>query len=470
MREEMNAPERVTDAAERPGEVKKKAPPLKTLYRLLQVTILVGAFFDAIEFVKPGISTASLTVPDLLLSVVYLVWLFQTVSGRIRLPRFSRNKALYLFICILLVPIPIGLMHGHLLQTVLRDARAPYYFVLSLVVISFTEDEKAFKKLLKTCLVIGVVALVVGYIVYIFKIPITTGLQDTLLSSGVQSRRFGYHSSHVLLLVCMLLLANYLLIMPDGKKGRTKALTGLLLFAGGVCLTLIRSLFMGMVSGFIVSVLIQKGKAKGFVILGMVLLAGFAAFLFQFASPEMIGTAMKVPMVERYASMVDPSLTTAASRNNAEGRLDAPGMIMKYGLTEDPFLGIGYGEFRKPRDAADVVDPLFVLVGHSTVSWMLLRTGYFGTFVLSACLLAFFVRGMRSFRLSAKKSWYRLGYGTTSAFLVGILVTGTGGNMMYGSERFSPLIAMMIGLLLSKQREQRHVEPTVEALGGPKAT
>jgi hypothetical protein len=436
--------------------VRKQIPPSKVLGRLLQFTVLAGAFYDAVEFIKPGISTASITVTDLVVSCVYLVWLFQVMSGRMRLPEFSRNKSLYLFICMLLVPIPVGLMQGHVLQTVLRDARAPYYFVLSLVVISFIRDEGALKKLLKTFLVVGAVSLAVDYPVWVFRIPIATGLAFQELSSGRVSRHFGYHSTHVLLLVCILLLVNYLFILPDGKRATGKVLAGLLLFVAGLCLTLIRGLFLGMVSGSAVSLLIQRSKAKGVIILGMVFLAGFIALLFQLAPPETTAEIISIPMVERYASIVDPSVTTYGSRESAEGRIEAPWMIIKYGLNEHPLLGVGYGELRRPRNENDVVDPLLTLTAHSTIAWMLLRTGYIGTFVFLSCFLVFFVRGMRSFKRTAEKSWYRLGYGTTSVFLVAIFVAGIGSNMMFGSDRFSTLIAIMIGLLLSKQWEQRH--------------
>ncbi len=433
---------------------------MRFLGRLLQLTVLVGAFYDAIEFIKPGVSTASLTVIDLLLLVVYLFWFFLVMSGKMRLPSFFRNKALYLFIFMLLIPVVTGLNSGHLLQTVLRDARAPYYFVLSLVVISFAKDEKSLRKLLTGLLVVGAACLLLDYTVYAFRIPVSTKLGFQRLASGVVSRHFGYHSSHVLLLVCILLLVNYLFVIPDGKNGgKFKLVVSLLLFVTGLCLTLIRSLFIGMVSGLVVTVLIQKGKARWGVIFGVVLIAGFVTFLFQFASPETINGIIRIPVVERYMSIVDPSVTTEGSRQSAEGRLEAVSRILNNGIREHPFFGVGYGEFRKPRNENDLVDPFLGLISHSTMSFMFYRTGYVGTSVLLVCLLVFFVRGVTSFKLSSKNSWYRLGYGTTSAFLVAIFVTGTGGNMMYGSERFSPLIAMMIGLLLSKQSEQRHVDP-----------
>jgi uncharacterized membrane protein len=439
---------------------------MKLLGRLLWLTVLLGAFYDAVEFIKPGLSTASLTVTDLLLTLVYLVWLFQMSSGRLRLPRLSQYKALYLFIIMLLVPIPVGLMQGRLLQTVLRDARAPYYFVLSLVVMSFATDEGAFKKLLKAFLVVGALSLAVDYAVYIFKIPVATSLAFQELTTGRVSRHFGYASTFVLLLVCILLLVNYLFIMPDGRKRRKKAIAGLLLFVAGLCLTLIRGLFLGMVSGLVVAVLMQKGKAKVPILVGMVLLIGCMALLLHVASTEMTGTILRIPVVERYVSIVDPSVTTYNSRGSAEGRIQAPGMIMKYGIQGHPVLGVGYGEFRKPRGQWDVVDPLLTLTVHSIMAWMLYKTGYVGTLVLLVCLLAFFIRGVRSFRLSAKRSWHKLGYGVASAFLAAIFVAGAGANTMFGSERCSPLVAIMIGLLLCKPGKAEGVETQVDLMSG----
>ncbi len=320
----------------------KPTPSLKFLGRLLQFTVLMGAFYDAVEVLKPGFSTVNFVVTDLLLSFVYLVWLLQLISGKAKFPSFSRNKSLYLFIFILLVPIAVGFAQGHVWQTILRDARVPYYFLLSLVVTSFIKngDEGALRKLLTSFLFVGTISLLVGYAVYVFKIPIHTDLASQVLISGTMSRFFGYHSSHLLLLVCVLLLVNYLLSRGLRVGTKPKALFGLLVFIMGLCLTLIRGLFIGMVAGCVVSVLIYRGRAKGIAIVGMASLVLVAALLLQVASTETTEKIIRIPMVERYVSIVDPSRTTKNSRESAEGRLKAPGEVER-SIREHPLLGMG---------------------------------------------------------------------------------------------------------------------------------
>ena len=418
------------------------------LGRLLQLTVLVGAFYDAVEFIKPGLSTARFLVIDLLLFAVYVAWLFQVISGRARFPSLSQNKSLYLFILVLLVPIGVGLAEDHLLETVLGGARTPYYFVMSLVVMSFAEDEKSLRKLLTAFLFVGIVSAAWGYLVYAFKIPIHTSLGFQMLTTGRAARHFGYHSSHVLLLVCILLLYNYLLVSETKLSTKCSAFICLLLFAAGLCLTLIRGLFIGMVSGFVVSTLIQRGKVKGTVMISTGLLAAVLGLLVLVSSSETIREIKRIPIVERYMSVVDPSVTTAESRESAEGRFKGIGIVEK-AIQKSPLLGMGYGEYRKPRSARDVVDPVFTLLVHSAVSWMLYRTGYIGTILLLICLMTFFVRGLKSFKTSAKGSLWKLSYGTACASFMAICAASIGSNMMYGSDRFSPLFAICLGLLLS---------------------
>jgi hypothetical protein len=429
----------------------KNVPPIRFFGLVLQLAILADAFYDAVEFLKPEFLTANFYFTDLVLSFVYVLWLFQMIFGRARLPAFSRYKSLYFFIFVLLVPIVVGLAEGHVWQTVLRDARAPYYFVLSLAVISFVQDEQAMRKLLVTFLVVGTVSLAWAYVVWTFKIPVSTSLGYQLLTTGRVTRHFGYHSSHVLLLVCVLLLVNYLFL--PGGKGSTKveAIVGALLFAVGLALTLIRGLFIGMIFGLVVTVLIQKGKARAVVLLFLCLFVGITALLVHISSPDTIREIEKMPLVERYVSIVDPSVTTKESQDSAEGRLTGIGAAAKR-IETQPLLGAGYGERRRAVNEKDIVDPIYSVVVHSSMSWMLYRTGYVGSIFLVVCLLTFFVRGIKSFMVSGNDRLRRFGYGTACTSFVAICIASAGGNILYGSDRFSSLFAIVLGLLLSRPR------------------
>jgi|GEM_PF-2964258 len=444
----MQAQPIVIEATEHVQE-KKSIPSSKTLGLLLQLIILIGAFYDAIEFIKPELSTAKLNVIDLLLSAVYLVWLFLVAWRRVRLPRFSRNKALYLFILMQLVPIPVGFGQGHVWQTVLRDARAPYYFILSLVVISYATDEKALKKLLSTFLVVGSVCLVLDYLVFIFKIPVATGLSFTLLTTGRATRHFGYHSSHVLLLVCIMLLLNYLFISRARKSVKLTAFAGLASFAVGLCLTLIRGLFIGMVFGCALSLLVQKDKKKVLAASASGLILATLVALLLLASPEATTSFVRIPMVERYMSILDPSASSEEAANTAKARIDAIQSANR-AIREHQLLGLGYGEHRRARDDKDVIDPVLPYMGHSAPSYMLYRTGYVGTCVLLFCLTVFFTRGFRSLGNSMEGTISQLAYLTVCASFLAICAASFGSNMIYGADRFSPLVAIITGLLLSR--------------------
>jgi O-antigen ligase len=433
------------------AQEKKSSSSSKTLGLLLQFVILVGAFYDAIEFIKPEVSTANLNVIDLLLAAVYLVWLFLVIRGKIGLPRLSRNKTLYLFILMLLVPILVGFMQDHVWQTVLRDARAPYYFVLSLVVISYANDENAFKRLLSTFLVVGSICLVLDYLVFIFKIPIATSLNFTLLTTGRATRYFGYHSSHVLLLVCIMLLINYLFISRAKMSTKVIAFVGLFAFVVGLGLTLIRGLFIGMIFGSFVSVIVQKDKKKVVAVSAVGLVLASLVALFLLTSPEAMTTVVRIPMVERYMSILDPSASSQEAVNTAKARMDAIPSVMK-AIREHQLLGMGYGEYRRARDEADVIDPVLPSLGHSAPSYMLYRTGYVGAFVLLFCLIVFFARGFRSFVKSRTGTTLQLVYLTACASFVGMCAASLGSNMIYGADRFSPLVAIILGLLLSRVR------------------
>jgi hypothetical protein len=432
-------------------EAEKNVRPMRFFGLALQLAILAGAFYDAVEFLKPEILTANLYFTDLVLSFVYVVWLFQMMSGRVRLPAFSRYKSLYFFMCVLLVPIFVGIAEGHVWQTVLRDARAPYYFVLSLAVISFVQDEQAMRKLLVTFLVVGTISLVWAYLVWAFKIPVSTSLEYQLLTTGRVDRHFGYHSSHVLLLVCVLLLVNYLFLQEGKGSTKAEAIAGALLFAVGLTLTLIRGLFIGMIFGLVVTVLIQRRKTRAVAMLVLCLFVGIAALLLQISSPDTIREIEKIPVVERYLSIVDPSLSTKESQDSAEGRLTGIGAAAKR-IEKQPLFGAGYGDRKRAVDEKDITDPIYTVVVHSSMSWMLYRTGYVGTSLLVFCLLTFFVRGLRSLVVRGKDRLRRLGYGTACASFVAICMASAGSNMLYGSDRFSSLFAIVLGLLLSRTR------------------
>ncbi len=444
----MQTPGKSIKMAEYGQSDNKLADRVTLLGRLLQLAILMGAFYDAVEFIKPQVLTANITITDLVVLAVYLAWIVQIASGKVKLPPFQRNKALYLFILVLLIPIPIGLAEGHHWQTVFREARSPYYYVLSLVVMSYATDESRTKRLLSAFLWVGMVSLVVGYMVFIFRIPINTGLQFEDLKSGLTSRFFGYHSSHLLLLTCIFLLLNYVFLSKDRAGRKLKAMGLLSAFVVGLLLTLIRGLFLGLVGGLAVSMLIQRAKVKASLVFAAAILVPVAVLAIGMAPVGIKEMLLEVPMVERYASIVHPSVTTRASVESARGRFRAI-MTVQHAVRKHPFFGVGYGEMRLATYLGDYADPVGPLIEHSGPSWMLYRTGYVGTIVLHLCFLVFLVKGIISFRRSGSRPITRLALATACTSFVAFYVGSFGSNMMFGSERFSSLVAIVLGLLLS---------------------
>ena len=203
--------------------------------------------------------------------------------------------------------------------------------------------------------------------------------------------------------------------------------------------------------GLVVTVLIQKGKTRAVAVAVLCLFVGITALLVHISSPDTIREIEKMPLVERYVSIVDPSLSTKESQDSAEGRLTGIGAAAKR-IETQPLLGAGYGERKRAVNEKDIVDPIYSVVVHSSMSWMLYRAGYVGTSLLIVCLLTFFVRGLRSFVVRGQDRLWRLGYGTACASFVAICMASAGSNMLYGSDRFSSLFAIVLGLLLSRAR------------------
>ena len=216
---------------------------MKILNILILLLIFEAALYDAVEFIKPGISTASLTVNDIAITSVYLMWFVLIIFGRLRLPTFSNSIPLYIFIFTMLVPVIVGYFEGHLWQTILRDARAPYYYILAFVVASYVKDEESLKQIIKSLLIVGVLFLIVGYLVYIFKIPVATNLAYTWLKSGKTSRHFGYHTSHLLFLICALFQISYLLNFRQRVGGKFMPAVLSFSFIVGLLLTMTISFF-----------------------------------------------------------------------------------------------------------------------------------------------------------------------------------------------------------------------------------
>jgi hypothetical protein len=418
---------------------------------LLQLVIFEGALYDGVEFIKLGVSSARLTITDIVVTCVYVYWFFLLLSGRLQARVFSENKTLCVFILTLLIPILIGFNEGNLWQTILREARAPYYYGLSFVVASHVKDENALKKIMNTMIAVGMIFLIWGYLVYIFKIPVSTNLKHTWLKSGLTSRYFGYHSAQLLIVFCALLLVNYFFNYYHRASQKFKAAAMILLFVVGQLLTLIRGFFLGMVSGLVISLLIQRARIKWSVIAIGIFLTMVVSMLVLTASSEMKGQLLAIPIVERYTSIIDPSVTTKLSAESGLGRYNAIKIVER----KTTLFGEGYGEKTKIK-YEELIDPVQSLMSHSGPSWMLYRTGYIGTFVLSLCMILFLLQGYISFKKSKAGKFACAAYGGACASLVAIYVASVGGNIMFGSERFSPLIAVVVGLVLSNINESKN--------------
>jgi len=428
---------------------------MKILWFLLLVVIFEGAFYDGIEFIKLGSDAAGLTINDVVVTCVYLVWFILIFFGRLRLPSLFKSMSLYVFILALLVPILVGFSEEHLWRTVLRDARAPYYFILSFVVASYVNDEEALRRIVKPLIIVGVLFLIWGYLVYIFKIPVATSLKVTYLKTGKTTRFFGYHSSQMLFMVVPLFLINYLFVFRDRIGRKYKAAVLGFCFVIGLLLTLVRGLFIGLLAGAVVSVLIQKSKIK----LPVIILGLFFSII---SSALVIGSSdiktqlLSISVVERYWSIVDPSVTTRLGKNSGVGRIKAIEMVNRI-VSENPMLGVGYGENKKYTHS-QFADPVLGMISHSGPSWMMYRTGYIGTIILSLCLFMFLLRGMKMFKNAKEGGFARFAYGGATASLVGIYASTLGANMLFNADRFTIHIAIIIGIVFSNFQESEKTE------------
>jgi cell division protein FtsW (lipid II flippase) len=213
---------------------------------------------------------------------------------------------------------------------------------------------------------------------------------------------------------------------------------------------MIRGLFLGLICGVLVSVLIQKFRIKFPVIIsGLFLVVILSAFLI--SSPEIEDQFLSIPIVERYWSLIDPSVTTRLGQETMKGRIEAIEKINRI-VNKSPWFGFGYGENKKYKPW-EFPDPVLEMISHSGPSWMIYRTGYIGSIALILCLLWFVIRGLKMFMKSQDGGLARVAYGGACASLVGVYATTLGANMMFGADRFTVHIAIVIGIVFSNINE-----------------
>lgn len=369
--------------------------PLFSIVLLLPfVVIVVGLIVErfrvlwAVSFVSVSVGYAAivwsgraalwgLTVdPVDVLAIAGVCWaivrLFRAGSVRIR-----GLVPLLLVLAVVSWPVLVGTLGGRSLEGILRDAKPVLYYgfavVLMLVDGSLVELRTMRGLLVATTLLAALyhmISIVAGW-------SFESGMSGVELTTGLVSRGYGLYSAYSLYGPVGLWL------MVRDATGSTRVwyqralrVCGSVLVAVSL-VTLIRSLVLGLGVALVILLIGQRRLLSARLAARLVVTALAAAI-----AASVIASAAGIPVsgiVERATSILRPDASSAGAAVTRQFRVDAVTTALDSAFRVP--LGVGYGDIPSSSTAGVPARMVLQYSTHSSLSWLLLRTGVVGVLV-----------------------------------------------------------------------------------------
>lgn len=320
-------------------------------------------------------SLGSFTVdPSDVLALVGLSWALWSLA------KYGTTKVkvpVTLLIMLLLVtwPVAVGMVRGQSIQGILRDAKPMLYYGTALVFVVVAVrmphiDFAAGWLALATSLAgaFHVMAILAGW-------GFESGMSGVELTTGTVSRGFGLYSAYSLYGAVGLWLALGDTEAPRWKKGGQRLVGSVLI--GLMVATLIRSLLIGAAVALVLALVAGRRLLSRNALTWLVVSVGMAG-----VASVVIASLAGIPatgLLERASSIFASSASSSGAALTRDFRVTAVTTTLAISL-RFPF-GIGYGDIL-PTAAAGLPAGLVLQYStHSTLGWLLLRTGIVGTLI-----------------------------------------------------------------------------------------
>jgi|GEM_PF-5652162 len=424
----------------------------------IQVGLYVILFFSVgghwLQFYLPSsITSLGFWSYDIILMGVYIVWLVNLLATKEAIISTNLSKYLIYAIAILSLPIGVGLLRGHYLTTVLRESRAPFYYVLPLVFATTIHSTRNWLRFVKILFIVVTLCMLLFLCMYLFNVrfPVSMGVMENAdITAGEYTRAYGIASSWFYFPLCVFIAIKYL-----GAKAslsfsrRLLAYVLVFLFSFSVMILLIRSLFFSLVFG-ILACIVTNAKGIYSAILKLAILCVFVLTLVPFFSAKSVYGFLHHPLVERYVSFFAPGFSTAGNLANIQYRKNA----ITWGLRtvrEYGIIGKGYGDAEITKDVG--VHIRYTGVGfqnHSTIGWALARLG---PIMISLLVIVIILSVRRCGVIYKQISDVRIRavLGGLFVFCVSLLIMMPATNVLFRGDFYTLLVTIVLGLILSAE-------------------
>jgi len=249
-------------------------------------------------------------------------------------------KYLYWLWLLFVPPFIIGLVRGHNIFTVFRDARVLiYYGIIFPLYTLFITDKMKLQRFLRYVMFFSVAALIVYYVMAAFDIRfhIESGALD--FEGIAHYTWWGLSSWFVLYLLSALYLIPRLITKQENHTDLFVVVCFMLIIT--LITLLIRSLFIGLIISILYLILVLSIYLKERKIL---FIASFIVVIFIFILVNLsYNQITRSPILSRYGSLISPVLKYSAAEASTKIRIDA---LLLFKQNEGIFriIGSGYGD------------------------------------------------------------------------------------------------------------------------------
>ncbi len=393
---------------------------------------------------------------DLVVLVFLGVWVVRVIL-RGRTPGMGMSWPIYGFVFLLLIPVPIGLVVGKPVETVLRDVRVPLYYATLLPMLDVLRNHADLRRLQRFIVIIGLVSMLTG--IGLWLVNRFTGSSESL------QQRYGIGSLNVMG-TWLLFIAVAFILFGDARsslKRRAGVLVGLGLIQTYVASDT-RSLYVGVLGGLLLLLVVpwlwhrrsrlaarlrQRWIRWGIVVCGVLLvLMVFMGLALAWSSLNVRDVIENNMTLRRFYSLVDPTIEQYGAQNR-DDRLLAVSYGLELGLNNYG-LGLGYGDNSFVNLDSDQIyglvqrngienNPGNIIEGllfyHNSFGWTFARLGFWLALLYFFLVLAVIVRAWRA-AWQTRSADLRVFLFATSAFVICTLISGFGGGGFF--DYFGP--------------------------------
>jgi len=343
------------------------------IYILLILSIFGQLFYNFGIY----IGSVRIAVCEPLIITLYLAFLLKLYNER-RLSLLFGRKLLILFFAIFTIPIIIGLQNNFRIEGIFRDARFLFYNFAIFIMIYTLRSKREIIRYLDWMVILSLIALGYHALALVLNMPFESGMSVVPLTEGGYIRTYGLWTAWTFYQYSFF----YLLALHIGEKqdslfknGRIRIIL-MIIFVYFSLIPLVRVIFIYLIFGaaFIYFFLRGKGSFKFNLAYASAVIIAFyllGTTVFGFRGFQQINY-----FVERYGSIIMPSVSTQAAHANYLYRLNAFNIAVGY-TGGFKLFGLGYGE-----SSLTAIKPIAGYLGHNSYAGIFAKAGAIGLVII----------------------------------------------------------------------------------------